>query len=160
MQKFGFLFFHKAFCKSFRRLLIFRLDLYFFLSFICNLGMSLNSDLFFSRLAKYLRFLSLYSTMLAFDLRIDPFILFSIMFSNSLTFCSKFALMISIILTFVVSAISFFSLFMSLFSSSSSLLVSFVFFDAYSIVSFLTVLFSSSQREFEFASGLILVFHQ
>ena len=58
--------------------------------FICNLEMSLVSDFFFSKLAKYLLFFSLCSIIFALDLSICPLSFMSITFSNSLClFCSS-----------------------------------------------------------------------
>ena len=67
--------------------------------FIVSLLISFDSDFFFSRLAKYLLFFSFCSITFAFDLRIKPLILFSIIDSNSLTFSFKLSFILSNLFT-------------------------------------------------------------
>ena len=122
---------------------------------IKSLDITLPSDRFFSRLGKDLVFVSLFSTMFAFDLRINPFNLMSVIFSSSSFFSRKLLLIISILSVLFVSDSVLLNIRISSLNVDSCLLVSFFFLNAYLIVSVLTVPFISSQRVFGFDSLFI-----
>ena len=93
--------------------------------------------------------------MFAFDLRINPFNLASVIISSSLFFSCKLFLIVSILFVLLVSESDLFSILISFLNVVSRLFVSFCFLDAYFMVSFLIVPFISSQRVFGFESLFI-----
>ena len=112
------------------------------------------SDLFFSRLAKYLLFRSLFSIMFALDLDIKPFSSRSIMNSISHFVCCSSFLICSNLPSSLISPISFVSVSILDLRFASNSFVSFFFFVANLIVSFLTVPYINSQRVLGLASVL------
>ena len=117
--------------------------------------MSFVSDLFFSKLAKYLLFFSPCSTISAFERSINPCILSSVIFSNALFLSSIFFLIDSILSLSDVSKMSFCNFIISLSMIFSCFLVCFLVWVANLIVSFRIVPFMVSQRVFGFASLFI-----
>ena len=122
---------------------------------INSLDIRFVSDLFFSTLAKYLVFRSLFSIMFALDLNIKPFSSHPIMDSNSFfVCCSSFLICFNLPSSFI-SPISFVTV--SILDLRFVLIHLFpflFFFVANLIVSFLTVPFINSQRVFGLASVL------
>ena len=102
--------------------------------------MSFVSDLFFSKLAKYLLFFSPCSTISAFERSINPCILPSVIFSNALFF-QYFFNRDSLLSLSDVSKMSFCNFRISLSMISSCFLVCFLVWVANLIVSFRIVLF-------------------
>ena len=78
-------FYYKDFYKKVQFLKVF-VWFVLILLLILSLEMSFVSDLFFSKLAKYLLFFSPCSTISAFERSINPCILSSVIFSNALFF--------------------------------------------------------------------------
>ena len=112
--------------------------------------MSFVSDLFFSKLAKYLLFFSLCSTISAFERSINPCILHSVIFLMHYFFPVNF-LIDSILSLSNVSKMSFCNFRISLSMISSCFLVCFLVWVANLIVSFQIVPFMVSQSVFGFA---------
>ena len=93
--------------------------------------------------------------MFAFNLRINPFNIMSVIFSSSLFFSRTLFIIISILSVLFVSD----SVLFNIRISSLHLFVSFFFLDAYFIASFLTVPFMSSKECLDFIPCLLKQFH-